>query len=207
MSDPVATSPSLLLRIRNASDHEAWSTFQEIYLPLIRSFCVHWGLQTADAEDVAQEVLVAVARTMPSFDYQPERGRFRAWLGTVTVNKIKSWYASPHVQGQKGQVALVDQRTQTNPSTDWAVMFSEHIFQTACQRVRSQCDPQTWHCFQATWIEHKDAPVVARDAGISVHTVYVNKSRVLQRLEKEVRMLAEDFPLDFFASSENSEQR
>lgn len=85
--------------------------------------------------------------------------------------------------------------------TDWAVMFSEHVFQTACQRVRSNCEPETWQCFQATWFERKAAADVAKEMAIPVHSVYVNKSRVLHRLEKEVRMLADDLPWDFASST------
>jgi len=204
MSDQVVTSPSLLLRIRDSSDHEAWTKFQEVYLPIIRSFCLHWGLQSADADDIAQEVLAVVARSMPSFDYHPGRGRFRAWLGTVTSNEIKTFLARERTRKSHGPSASVDLQMLPDSISEWTVIFTENIFQTACERVRAQCDPLTWHSFQATWMDRRAASEVAREAGIPVHSVYVNKSRVLQRLEREVRMLADDLPLDFLSSNEDS---
>lgn len=196
MQGQSGTSPSLLLRIRDRSDHAAWSTFQEVYLPIINSYCVYWGLQPADAEDVAQEVLAVVFRTMPSFEYEPGKGRFRAWLGTVTANEIKSWCARSKRRG--GVVALpsVDVNQLAQHAANWSQFFAEQVFRVACSRVREQCEPRTWQCFEATWLEHKSAPEVAREIGLPVHSVYVNKSRVLQRLEEEVRMLADELAID-----------
>jgi hypothetical protein len=54
-------------------------------------------------------------------------------------------------------------------------------------------------------MEHKAASEVAKETGIPVHSVYVNKSRVLQRLEKEVRMLADDFPFDIVSPNRGRE--
>src|SRR2546421_5874988 len=82
------TRPSLLIRIRDAGDREAWQQFVALYAPLIYGLARHRGLQDADAADVTQEVLRAVANAAPGFDFDPERGSFRGWLYTVTCHKI-----------------------------------------------------------------------------------------------------------------------
>ena len=82
------TQPSLLLRIRDASDEESWQTFVSIYAPLIYRSCRRRGLQDADAADVGQDVLAQVARSIRDFEYQPGRGRFRDWLGTIVRHKV-----------------------------------------------------------------------------------------------------------------------
>jgi hypothetical protein len=84
--EPGPTQPSLLLRIRDAFDAESWRTFVSIYAPLIYRSCRRRGLQDADAADVGQEVLAQVARSIREFEYQPGRGRFRDWLGSVVRN-------------------------------------------------------------------------------------------------------------------------
>src|ERR1700677_3207436 len=86
--DPRDTRPSLLLRIRDADDSDSWADFAKVYGPVIRGYCRLRGLQEADADDVSQEVLAQVTRSIGSFDYEPGRGRFRDWLGAVTRNKI-----------------------------------------------------------------------------------------------------------------------
>src|SRR6185503_3758913 len=75
MSQVPGTRTSLLYRLRDSANQQAWQEFVEIYTPLVHGFCCHRGLQDADAADIAQEVMRAVARTMPTFEYQPDKGR------------------------------------------------------------------------------------------------------------------------------------
>ena len=56
------TRESLLLRIRDSQDREAWQEFVSIYRPLIYRVGRRHGLQDADAQNLAQEVLQKVER-------------------------------------------------------------------------------------------------------------------------------------------------
>ena len=73
------TSPSLLIRIRDSEDVTAWNRFVDIYAPLIHDYGRRRGLQDADAADLAQEVLQAVAKSADRFDYDTRKGSFRGW--------------------------------------------------------------------------------------------------------------------------------
>src|SRR5215207_9494030 len=86
-ADP-PTRPSLLVRIRNPQDHEAWSQFEEVYRALVIDFALSRQLQAADAQDIWQEVLLALHRNRDHFTYDPSRS-FASWLRTVTLNKIR----------------------------------------------------------------------------------------------------------------------
>lgn len=187
------TSPSLLLRIRDSSDGASWRTFEEVYRPVILAWCQMKGASPSDAEDIAQEVMAAVARAIKSFDYAPERGRFRAWLGTITANELKTLL----LRRQKRPVVALPSGSfaapPADPDSDWIALYASRIFEAACQRVRDQSEPATWGCFEATWINRKPAAEVAAAMNVPVHTVYVNKSRVLKRLEAEVLLLADEF--------------
>ena len=88
MSDAPVTRPSLLLRMRDARDHEAWHTFVDLYAPLVYRFARRRGLQDADAADLTQDVLRLVADVMKNGKYDPGRGSFRGWLHTVTRNAV-----------------------------------------------------------------------------------------------------------------------
>src|SRR6516165_3933455 len=100
------TRPSLLRRIRDPGDTEAWQTFVDVYGPLIYRHGRGRGLQDADAADVTQEVLFQVSRSIQTFEYRPEQGRFRDWLGTVTENKIRTFLTRranvAHAGGETG---------------------------------------------------------------------------------------------------------
>ena len=84
----VATSPSLLQRAR-ARDREAWDRLFYLYRPLILHWCGHWGVRREDAEDVIQEVFREVAGSLDQFRGGPRAGVFRAWLRSITRNRIR----------------------------------------------------------------------------------------------------------------------
>jgi RNA polymerase sigma factor (sigma-70 family) len=93
MIDLHETRASLLVRIRDRQDNQAWSQFVEIYSPLIYGFGRKHGLQDADAVDLMQEVLRIVARTAERFEYDAKLGSFRGWLFTIVRNEQRTWQA------------------------------------------------------------------------------------------------------------------
>jgi RNA polymerase sigma factor (sigma-70 family) len=201
MSDSASTlhtQPSLLVRIRDPRDSESWKTFVDIYAPLIYRFCRRQGLQEADAADVGQDVLVQVARSIQTFEYQPERGRFRDWLGTVTRHRVIRFYekkvrAAAAVGGDEGAEVL-NRVAAAGTDAEWAAEFNTCVLKAALERIRAHFEPAHWRAFEATWLRRDSAPDVARELGIAIESVYVAKSRVLKRLREEILILAEDLP-------------
>jgi RNA polymerase sigma-70 factor (ECF subfamily) len=192
------TRPSLLARIKDARDDQAWVTFVDVYAPLLYRYALRRGLQGSDAADVAQDVLLQVARSVRTFEYQPERGRFRDWLGAVANRKIsdqlRSGRRSPSTsQGQPGDVA--EPLAAGEPGGEWAAEFHSHVLRMALERVRPHFEPNTWRAFELAWLEGQPADAVAKLLAMPVDNVYVAKSRVLKRLREEVTILAEDLPL------------
>lgn len=198
------TSASLLLRIRNAQDVDAWQMFVSIYQPLVERYAIRRGLQYADAADVSQLVLSKVSQAIRGFDYSPERGRFRGWLGTITANEVKTFQAR---QGRQGPVVDEAHSTPHEPDPLWNAEFIDHVLAVALDRIRPEFTPATWAAFEAAWVRQEAPGAIATNLGIALHTVYVNKSRVLQRLEKEVLILAEDFPFSDANSRKDHDAR
>ena len=194
------TSASLLVRIRDPKDREAWDRFIEIYTSIVRDYCFQRRLQKTDIDDLVQDVMTSVANAIKTFEYDPARGRFRAWLGTVTANKIKTFLTKQSKRNGNsinvpGEPSLAQLENVSDPDQAWISIFSERIFQAACSNIRPQVNETAWDCFELTWNQKLPAREVADRIGIPVHLVYVNKSRVLKRLEHEVRLLAEDAPI------------
>src|ERR671936_1315111 len=88
MPEPPTTRASLLVRIRDPHDTEAWRQFVQLYASVVYGYARKRGLQDADAADLMQEVFRAVASAAGRLDYDPKRGTFRGWLYTVTRNKL-----------------------------------------------------------------------------------------------------------------------
>ncbi|HKB06362.1 MAG TPA: sigma-70 family RNA polymerase sigma factor, partial [Gemmataceae bacterium] len=89
MTDLPHTRQSLLVRLKDPADAAAWRTFVDVYAPAIFAFARHNGLQPADAADLTQDVYRNVATAMRSFDYDPDRGRFRGWLFSIVRNQLR----------------------------------------------------------------------------------------------------------------------
>src|SRR5688572_5678606 len=82
------TRPSLLFRLRDPRDQEAWDHFVRVYGPLVYGHARRRGLANEDAEDVTQKVFARVSEAIRKFEYQPERGKFRDWLGFIVRNEV-----------------------------------------------------------------------------------------------------------------------
>ncbi len=200
MTDPVSrqTPPSLLVRIRDPRDAASWQAFVDLYAPLVYRYCRRRGLQDADAADVGQEVLLQVAQSIRTFEYRPERGRFRDWLGAVARSKVERWRRQRDRQAQGAGGADSEDALSAvaapEADTEWTAAFNAHVLQAALERCRPHFEPTTWRAFEREWVDQRPAPEVARELGVSVAAVYVAKSRVLKRLREEVRLIAEDVP-------------
>jgi RNA polymerase sigma-70 factor (ECF subfamily) len=191
-----ATQPSLLLRMRDPADAEAWETFVTAYAPLVYGYCRKRGLQDADASDVVQDVLTEVSRSIRGFAYDREKGRFRDWLRTVTRCRLARFLDKrPRSLPSSALGPLVDELPDSPADAEWADDFHARVLQVALARVRPRFEPSTWGAFERTWLGRAQAPDVARELGMAIDVVYVAKSRVLKQLRAEVLMLAEDLTL------------
>lgn len=192
-TDPHVTHPSLLVRLRDLHNVEAWEQFVEIYTPLVYSFCFQHGLQDADAADISQEVMRAVAQAISRFEYDPQRGRFRAWLLAITRNKLKRFMAKKWRQPQGGADTAVMQQWEAQSvleeDREWDQAYQSRLFQVASERVRSEVQESTWRAFWLTTFEEQDGRSVAQNLGMSVGAVYIAKSRVLARLTKCIQTI------------------
>src|SRR5687767_14676256 len=81
-----STPQSLLEKLRLAPEPACWDRFVQLYTPLLYDWARRLHLQDADAADLVQDVLLALVRKLPEFEYQPQKS-FRAWLRTMLVNK------------------------------------------------------------------------------------------------------------------------
>jgi RNA polymerase sigma-70 factor (ECF subfamily) len=202
MGDAPATRPSLLIRLRDRGDHPAWSQFVAVYQPLIHGFARKHGLQDADAADLAQEVLRAVATAIERLDYDPGRGSFRGWLFTVVRNKLRNFLDARRHQvqgsGDSGVEELLRQQpTPPDPEDLWEQEYERRLFTWAAEQVRATVQDATWRAFWRTAVEGRSGQEVARELNMTVAAVYLAKSRVMARLKEHVRQIQDEDLLPF----------
>lgn len=184
------TSRELLAALPDPQNSEAWNEFDRRYGDVVRAFCLEKGLQLADAEDVTQQVFTAVSRQVGGFEYNPDRGRFRSWLVTVSLRAIwKVWKR----QGRSQEITLSDLDVLLQPSDDgWLRDFSGAITEVAATRIRAEFSQEEWTVYEQSWLQEVPYVVIGRELGRSVSWVYQAKSRILKRLRQQVAILCED---------------
>ena len=191
-----STSASLLLALRDPRDGPSWQTFVNVYGRLIYQHARRQGLQDADAADVTQEVLLEVARCIRSFEYDPAKGRFRNWLGLLTQRRV---YRRTSVQARRDVAAGGDAPQPEMPDDNavdasWIEDWNDWLLRTALERVQPHFEENTWRAFEESWVKNRPAAEVAGALGVGIDNVYLARSRVLKKLEAEIRYLAEDMP-------------
>src|SRR5437588_246741 len=194
MSDSPKTRVSLLLRLRDAQDNEAWAEFVDLYAPLVYRMARRHGLQDADAADLTQDVLGALHTALPRFCYDANRGTFRGWLFTVARNFLRRSAQArrrhPPASGAPDLQALLEQQPAPPEEVErWEQEYQQRLFEYAAQRVRGHFRPATWEAFWRTSVENQTAREVAAALGVSVGAVYIARTRVLARIREEIRLL------------------
>jgi len=193
--EPPLTRITLLVRLRSPSYAEAWRTFVDLYLPLVFRYCRKRGLQDADARDVTQQVLANVHRAIETFEYDPLKGKFRNWLGTITQREITRHQHRDRKPGKGGGDGLGDwavEQESGQVDAAWQEEFNAHIFAAALARVRTEFDEPTWNAFDATWLRDVKPRQAAKDLGKPPAWIYKARFRVLHRLRSEIEFLTND---------------
>jgi RNA polymerase sigma factor (sigma-70 family) len=199
MLDAPPTRASLLVRIRDGRDHDAWRQFVELYAPMVYGFARKRGLQDADAADVMQDVLRSVAGAAARLNYDPSRGSFRGWLYTVARNKIFNFLeAGSRRLGRGSGDTGVREKLEAQPEPEmglaasWEEEYERSLADVAMRRVQKEVQPNTWQAFWQTAVEGRPAREAGEALGLSAGAVYVARSRVLARLKEEVQRLREE---------------
>lgn len=181
-----STSSSLLARAR-ANNSEAWRELVGLYGPLVCHWCHRLSVPPDDVPDVLQEVMQAVSRALGGFQSRGS-GSFRAWLATVTRNKVYDFR-----RARADRTAAVGgsdhQRLLAQMPFEPEAAFDEHdesakacILRSALEVVRRGCQEQTWEAFWRTAIEGQSPAEAAAALGMTAANVRQAKSRLLRRL-------------------------
>jgi RNA polymerase sigma-70 factor (ECF subfamily) len=186
------TTPlSLLERLRQPGEQNAWERFVELYTPLLYSWAHQVGLQDSDAADLVQDVFTTLIQKMPEFVYDPHRS-FRSWLRTVTFNR---WRDNHKQRGKRplegNERALAEAPSREDSDAFWEVEYREHLVGRALDLMRSEFQPTTWKACWEFVVAGKSAAQVAAELGISENAVFIAKYRVLRRLRVELDGLFE----------------
>lgn len=179
------TPLTLLERLRRPDQAEAWNQFVRLYAPLILRFAELQGLEGADAEDLAQAVLLKLLRLMPSYERQDGQ-TFRGWLFTVCRHECRDFRvrrATRPLPSAEGLAAVA----ASDPGAELdEAEYRRQLIGRALEIVRPDFGASTWAAFTRFVLDREPAASVAAALGISANAVYLARNRVLTRLRTEL---------------------
>ncbi len=182
---PSVTRVSLLLRLRNPSDAEAWNAFDRKYGELIFRYALRLFRQAADADDVRQLTLMRLSKALPNFEYQPEKGRFRRYLGQI-VRSVVIDLSRLGGQRRIDMQALERDIPIYDPAFAdpvWEHEWRLHHDRPAMQTVRETFEPKSMEIFDRL-AGGETIEVAAGAFNVSTQASHKVKQRVVARVRE-----------------------
>ena len=182
------TRASLLGRLHDGADPMAWNDFFERYWPLVFSIARHRGCSRNTAEDVVQDVMLAVFERKAVFRHDPSRGRFRDWLGGVVRRKVTAQRRAPgeRCRGRGGNENQwpEPEAPGDGPDSAWEAAFDQAMLAILLDVVRREMSPGTYQAFEVFALGECSGVEAARITGLTRNAVYQVRKKVLRRLRE-----------------------
>ncbi|MEW4488607.1 sigma-70 family RNA polymerase sigma factor [Thalassoglobus sp. JC818] len=195
MSDLPTTRWSLLQRVQNADDDDAWREFLQIYQSAIYRYARRKGLQPADAEDLVQRVFANAAEKMKTWHLDRQSGSFRAWLLVVTRNAVVNAATRSHRHHSLTNVdehAVSGGKFDSEEEAEIELELRRATFRKVVEKIRDEFSDSTWMAFWRTAVDGHSKTVVANDLDISIGSLYAARSRVMKRLREGVLAMEDE---------------
>jgi RNA polymerase sigma factor (sigma-70 family) len=194
----IPTRKSLLTRLKNWDDQEGWREFFETYWRLIYSVAHKSGFTDAEAQDIVQDTVLAVAKKMKNFKYDPAIGSFKAWLLLNTRSRIAERLRRKRLpiaekSPQKDATArtatverIPDSSGQSLEET-WEAEWKKSLLDQALASVKKQVSPKQFQIFDLYVLQETPIETITRALGVSAGQVYLAKHRISQLLKEETK--------------------
>lgn len=186
-----ATRASLILRLQDAEDVAAWDEFAEIYAPVIYRVAIRRGFQAADADNLVQEVFLAVANSVSKWLERKDRGPFRTWLLRIARNEAVDMLTERATRqlGRDGSAAeqiLANLPARDEFSSALDLEYKRTVFRWAAEHVRNSVAEHTWDAFWSTSVEGRSVAEAAARLDTRPGNIYFARSRVMARIKELV---------------------
>ena len=190
------TRTTLLLRLKDGTDQTAWRTFDQLYRPMLVAYAVARGLDSNDADDVAQQCVQAVLGKIGEYEHL---GSFKTWLRAITEKKICDRFRTKGREVQADSALWAAKSDpQPGPEELWERQWWNAHLRHGAEVVRGEVAELTFAAFVGYALEGKAADAVAQSLGLSVNQVYLAKHRVLNRIRALIIEWTDDAPAEAY---------
>ena len=183
-----STRSSVLRAVANTENEAAWQRFFDLYAGFVFSIARSKGLNDTDADDIVQMVFADLARNLPSFKYDREKGRFRPYLAALVkwrvIDRLKAVRRDADLKADFMEEAKFAATTEDED-------FEEREWQSAAmeetlRRIKPEVRPEHYAAFVASAVEGQDTDVVTKLYGISRDSLYQIRKRLTVKLREKL---------------------
>jgi RNA polymerase sigma factor (sigma-70 family) len=195
----LSTRRSLVERLADWDDQLRWQEFFDTYSKLIYSAARQSGLTDAEAQEVVQETVITVAKSIDKLKYDPAIGSFKGWLLQITRWRIADQFRKREPGNAKlaplsnsratATIERVPDSRGVNLDAVWETEWKENLFEAAIARVKKQIEPKQFQIFDCYVRKEWPAQKVAARLGVNIGQVYLARHRIGALLKREVKAL------------------
>ena len=194
------TRPSLLVRLKDTDDQPSWQEFNDLYGKLVFGFAIKAGLTETEAQEVVQDTLIAVAKTLPPFRYDPKVCSFKTWLLNLSRWRVTDLLrkrmpglhrpASPDEgTARTATIERVPDTAGVELEKIWDREWQTVLLEAVVEKVKRQVDLKQWQIFDLYVLKEWSPRDVAQALGVSAARVYLVKHRISALLKRERKRL------------------
>jgi len=181
------TRATLLHRVRDPGDREAWEEFFALYAPLMEGYARASGLARADAEEVRDQCLEVLARKLPAFEYRPGQGSFQGWLFGIVRGKVVDLLRARKVRARESVELAGLAGGEAAPEEQWEQAWRAEHLRHALRVLRQELSEERYRAFELLLVDEASVAEVAAQTGLAAAQIYKLKAAALKR----VRVLLE----------------
>jgi len=183
------TRQTLLQRVRDPGDREAWNEFFELYAPLLEGYARAHGLGRSDAEEVRDQCLEVLAKRLPDFEYERRRGSFQAWLHGIARGKIIDLLRARKVRARESVVLERLSAPDPGPDELWEREWRAEHLRHALRVVQRDEPPERYRVFELLLLEELSVAEVGAATGLRAAQIYKLKAALLKRVRAVLERL------------------
>ncbi|MCH2205488.1 MAG: sigma-70 family RNA polymerase sigma factor [Lentisphaerales bacterium] len=182
------TRETLLIKLKNQYNENAWEEFAEIYRGFIWSILIKMNVSPSDIDDLVQDILLKAWKNLPKFDYQRSRGKFRNWLGLVVSNTARTYFRNKNTTSRI--LGSLDTEDQMSPEIEKLTTdeWQKFISNKAWESVSKTLTDPVRECFELI-SQGMNLKEVGEKTGFNYNTVCVYKKRIINKISREITRL------------------
>lgn len=187
-----STRLTLIQRVKNRLDEKSWEEFARWYEPYIKAIAYKSGVPLPHIDDLCQDILLRVWKSIENFEYDPEKCKFRSWLTVVSRNQIYTFFGRE--KKKQNDVEINEELLAPEEAELDEIIEKEwqnHIVKLALEKVRETFSDKVVDIYLA-FQNGTTVDLVAKEFDVSESSVYVYNKRVKAAVTREIVLLVND---------------